>query len=95
MSGPEYTQLVALIQDATGLTVDENRMRDIRRVVEAMLEVEGLTDVETLTRRLVTLPPTHLLWRDLVNTVTVSETYFFRNKAHMNALREHHIEHQI
>lgn len=89
MSSLEYTQLVALIQDATGLTVDENRMRDIQRVTAAMLEVEGLPDVGALTKQLATLPPTHVLWRDLVNTVTVSETYFYRNRAHMNALRDH------
>ena len=89
MSETAFERLITLIQETTGLTVDENRQRDVQRVVQGILAAEQLPDVRALIDRLERQPLHTALWRDLINTVTVSETYFFRNQAHFDALRHH------
>ncbi len=88
MNGPEYQQLYNLISTLTGLTVDENRHADIGRVVTEMLVTHGLHNVSDLVYWLAALPATHPAWRDLIRTITVGETYFFRNQAHFQTLQE-------
>ncbi len=88
MTQPDYGQLYDLIEAHTGLTLDENKRKDIQRVVEPLLAAEGLADVHSLNVLLDDLPLTDDKWRLLTQTVTIGETYFFRNRAHFNALRD-------
>lgn len=87
--GTEFDRLIAFIQDRTGLTVDDNRQQDVQRVIQAMLRAGGLPDMATLAGQLTAAPLTHDLWRDLINAITIGETYFFRNGPQFNALRDH------
>ena len=50
-----------------------------------------LTPEETLSNLLATLknkPESYPAWRMIIQALTVGETYFFRNQAHLKALRE-------
>lgn len=93
MTAPEssshYTYLYNLIQMRTGLTLDDHRRGNIMRVADELMTTMRLTGVHSLSLALTLSPLTHPLWQQLIQAITVGETYFFRNQAQFNALRNH------
>jgi len=85
----QYTYLYNLIQTRTGLTLDDHRRGNIMRVADELMTTMRLTSVHSLSLALTLSPLTHPLWQQLIQTITVGETYFFRNQAQFNALRNH------
>lgn len=84
----EYLALIELIEQRTGLRTDETRQADIARTVDGLLLAEGLLDVDSLRLALCQRPIGHPLWRAVIRATTIGETYFFRNMAQFQALRE-------
>ena len=81
-----YPILYEFIQDRSGIILDKHRKEDLRKVIA---EILGSTDIESareLEQFLDTQPITHTLWQKLVGSITVGETYFYRNRAHIEAL---------
>jgi len=76
--------LYKTIQQRTGLVLNETRRQDIVRYIEK-LDIDHANYLEKLQ----CLPVSHKLWQDIIHHATVGETYFFRNKAHFNALQHH------
>ena len=83
----DYERLYNLITAHTGLRPDKHRRKDVVRIVDRMMEEASLNGSLSLTALLDKYPFTHEIWQDLLQAVTVGETYFYRNSAHMNALR--------
>lgn len=78
----EHQQLHELIRIRTGHKLDDNRMDDILRVLKSA----DVSDSATLFR--VIANENSSLWQQLINTVTIGETYFFRNQDQHNALQQ-------
>ncbi len=79
----DYDNLYDLIQERTGMMLDEHRRDKVRKALGTLLEPTG----HNLLPKLLEYPPTHSLWQELIHAITIGETYFFRNKAQLNALR--------
>jgi len=73
-----------VIQQRTGLTLNDIRRREIARYIDHFSE-----SIKDYLNKLQCLPITDPLWQDLLQHATVGETYFFRNSAHFNALRHY------
>lgn len=88
---PDHKQgvLDTLITNRTGLVLNDNRRANLDRVVTDLLSRLHIADPEALARQLDLLPFTDELWQQLLQAITVGETYFFRNRAHFHALREY------
>src|SRR5262245_30914425 len=84
------TQIVALIEERTGLLLREShRVLDAQRaIVSAMTKLE-YQDMEMLYRQLLLSEARQPVWQMLLQSLTIGETYFFRNQAHFDALRNH------
>ena len=52
------------------------------------MQVTGIDTVERYLRQLESTAINQEIWVDLIHRLTVGETYFFRNPAHMSALYE-------
>ena len=89
LEAPDYERLYERITQHTGLSPDKHRRADIVRVVENLMESADLSGEQGLSALLEEYPFTHKVWQVLLQTVTIGETYFFRNQAHINALRTH------
>ncbi|MBN1966610.1 MAG: protein-glutamate O-methyltransferase, partial [Anaerolineae bacterium] len=88
MTQPEYEPLYSLITNRTGLLLDENRQENVRRVIAALNDAGDVSGPAALAQELAHTPFTHRLWQQVLEVITIGETYFFRNQAHFNALRE-------
>jgi len=77
-------RLYEVIQERTGLTLNDIRRREIARYIDRVS-----VRVDDYLNKLQCMPTTDPLWQDLLQHATVGETYFFRNSAHFSALRHH------
>jgi len=84
----EYQALIEFIEQRTGLRTDESRQAEVARTVDGLLLAEGLLDVSSLRLALGQHPIGHPLWRAVIRATTIGETYFFRNAAQFQALRD-------
>ena len=85
-SSIEYKKIVDLVADRMGLAFNDHREKLLQDALKRMLSSD-LTLAKILTT-LLCEPETHPLWRTIIQVLTVGETYFFRNQAHLKALRE-------
>ena len=85
-SSIEYQEIVDLVATRMGLAFNDHREKLLQGTLNRMLS----SDL-TLSKLLTTLtfePESHPLWRTIIQALTVGETYFFRNQAHLKALRD-------
>src|SRR5579871_3318133 len=86
-SAEEFETLVTLIRQRTGLTVSDTRTDDILSAISKLVDKHRLTGISALVGALRVDSTAGELWQQLVELVTVGETYFFRNEAQFRALR--------
>ena len=82
-----YEHFRDLILARTGVVFDPRRRDALTRGVLAAAGRAGCEDPEEYYRLLRGAGTQQQLWDDLIGTITVGETYFFRNSAHIDALR--------
>jgi len=80
-------QIFDVIQKRIGISLNEYRRQEIAR----FLNQKALSQTESaeFLRQLELQPLTHIVWQDLLHYITIGETYFFRNRVHFEALRNH------
>lgn len=83
---PAYQNLVHLISVRLGLQFTDHRHRTLQAVLEQTLASKGAADLDQLTQRLSRTDDQDPLWQSFVQALTVGETYFYRNQAHVQAL---------
>lgn len=89
VSDHEYECFKELIASRTGLVFGQQRHEALRRGVCAAANRAGSSGLDVFYRGLQQLNTDHPMWDDLISELTIGETYFFRNKSHMEALRHH------
>jgi chemotaxis protein methyltransferase CheR len=83
------SQIITLIEQKAGLLLREShRQADAQRAITSAVTDLGLRDAEALYYQLQQHDSQHLIWQTLIQSLTIGETYFFRNKAHFDSLRE-------
>lgn len=85
-SSEEYQILFNLVEMRTGLSLEQRRREDV------MVVLADLSESKLSTPQLVQIlhqqPITHPWWQEIINVITVGETYFFRNEDQFRMLRE-------
>lgn len=76
--------LIDFIQNHTGLVLNERNSNALSKLL-GELTTDRLPEI--LKRTLSSSGYTHPLWQRIIQAITVGETYFFRNKSHIQALR--------
>lgn len=88
MDEATFFRLRDLLQSRSGLHFKpEQRDEFVIGVQEAMIAT-GFHDYSAYYQALMTTPNEHPIWKQLVNQLTIGETYFFRNNWQFKALRE-------
>ncbi len=80
-------QLYLLIESRTGLVLNEHQRADIASVLDSLPTSPDGNPFDDPRTLLAETPVTHPLWQRLVQSITVGETYFFRNQAQFDVLR--------
>jgi chemotaxis protein methyltransferase CheR len=84
------TQIIALIEERAGLILRENhRAADVQRAITLVIAQFHMEDTDTLYQQLLYNDSSQPAWQKLLQALTIGETYFFRNEAHFDALRNH------
>ncbi len=84
LSVADHQCLYELIQARLGVNLTDNQRNDVLPVVESLLTSTGFNG---LLDALAEAPVDNPQWQQIVNVVTVGETYFFRNQYQFDALR--------
>jgi len=85
----EYKLFRDLILGRTGMYFGLRRRDALTHGVSAAAERAGCESLGEYHRLLQGARTDGELWDDLIGAITVGETYFFRNPAHFDALRQH------
>jgi len=82
-------QAEALIASRLGLDFSKGRQADLERGLVQACRTSSVSAPETYLAWLATLPDESTEWRRLAGHLTVGETYFFRDRALFEALKQH------
>ncbi len=88
MSDEVQVQARALIADRLGLAFEENRQADLERGLRQALGHSPVRPPEQYLAWLATLPDESPEWSRLASSLTVGETYFFRDRSCIDALEQ-------
>lgn len=77
-----------LIADRLGLDFPENRQADLKRGLGQVLGNSTIRSPEQCLTWLASLPDESPEWRVLASSLTIGETYFFRDRAFVDALQQ-------
>ncbi len=83
----DFGSLETLVARKTGLKVDPTRHAEIEQILSAMGGIVGLPTFPALLHMLVNSKATDPLWRQLIDRITIGETYFFRDSAQCGVLQ--------
>ena len=83
-----FTQLRELIQDRSGLFFSTDQHADFVTGIQRAMLNSDFDDPYLYHYQLEQSATDHPLWKQVVNELTIGETYFFRNRWHFKALRE-------
>ena len=81
-------ELSAFVAARMGLHFPPERWRDLARGIQSAARELGFADAEAYARRLLASAPTRREFEILASHLTVGETYFFRERQALDALRE-------
>ena len=84
-----YQQARALIARRLGLHFPQGRRANLERGLLTACHAASVPRLETYLAWLTTLPTASQEWRRLAGSLTVGETYFFRDRASLAALEQH------
>jgi len=84
-----FFQLCSFITGQWGLDFGENREEQIFRAVQTRMEELGLASAFDYSRLLIRSDQREQESRNLLDLITVNETFFFRHKAQFDLLRDH------
>ena len=79
--------LFDIIQSRLALTLDDHRRADTIRAVEDLAAGGNRLQLGDVIATLSREPITHAIWQKFIQIATVGETYFFRDRDQINALR--------
>jgi chemotaxis protein methyltransferase CheR len=83
----DLSLIYSAIQERTGLRLSDTQKQDLERLLLNPQFLPDKTNLTELPMLLLEQPTDSTVWQSLIRTVTVGETYFFRNQAQFEALR--------
>lgn len=83
----QYNDLYNLIQSRTGLSIDSSKRKSLKQLITQQLtHISSLFAYEQMLSQASSTDP---LWQEVIQHITIGETYFSRNQSHFEALRLH------
>ena len=89
LSHDDLLRFQHMLKDRTGLHFGQDKQRDLSRRLIGAMQAASVASLEAYNRRLWASALDQAVWADLISRLTVGETYFMRNPAHIAALRTH------
>ncbi|MBN1287923.1 MAG: tetratricopeptide repeat protein [Anaerolineae bacterium] len=89
LNDTDYERFRGLLLERSGLHFPDNKRRDLDLGLRNAMNDAGIDDLDVYYRRLAGGTTTDPTWESLIQYLTIGETYFFRNAAHFDALRNH------
>lgn len=86
MSAADFRDWQALLEDRTGVVVNEQRRAFLQTSLGARMRELGIADYGTYYRQVTDGPRGAVEWSNLLDRLTVQETRFFRHKASFEVL---------
>ncbi|MDH0291622.1 protein-glutamate O-methyltransferase [Pseudomonas sp. GD04087] len=86
MSAADFRDWQALLEDRTGVVVNEQRRAFLQTSLGARMRELGIADYGTYYRQVTDGPRGAVEWSNLLDRLTVQETRFFRHKASFDVL---------
>ena len=87
LPAPELEEFSAFVAGRTGLHFPRERLADLERAIARAAPELGFADAGTCIRWFLASPPDKERLETLAAHLTVGETYFFRNKADFDAIK--------
>ena len=88
-SNSEHNRIAEYVSTRLGIVINHHRHKVLNDHLQRMLAMYALESLSDLYDTLRKEPDTHPMWQHIIDVVTIGETYFFRNQAHLNALNKH------
>ncbi len=89
LSIEEFIALRNLIYERTGMFFSENKIYYIKKRLQKRMQACGAATVQEYLRLLKFFDPKQREFQELVNLLTVNETYFFREFSQLKVFAEH------
>ncbi|MFV3329473.1 protein-glutamate O-methyltransferase [Pseudomonas sp. NY15437] len=89
MSAADFRDWQALLEDRTGVVVNEQRRAFLQTSLGARMRELGIADYGTYYRQVTDGPRGAVEWSNLLDRLTVQETRFFRHKASFEVLERY------
>jgi len=89
LTNTDYDRFQDLVLRRCGLYFPRAKKQALARGLAEALAQSSCTDLGDYYEMLRTCSSSHHEWDVLISTLTVGETYFFRNKGHFDALEKH------
>lgn len=89
MSAADFRDWQALLEDRTGVVVNEQRRAFLQTSLGARMRELGIADYGTYYRQVTDGPRGAVEWSNLLDRLTVQETRFFRHKASFDVLESY------
>lgn len=89
LSDQDYERFRDLLLKRSGLHFPQPKRRDLEIGLRHAMRDANATDLDSFYQHLATGKTTDLSWENLIQHITIGETYFFRNAPHYIALRDH------
>lgn len=87
LSSGEFGELSRLIEARTGISFSQEKRRDVAMKIADLVQGDrGLASGGDLVRA---AKSSDVALQKIINRLTIGESYFFRNKPHFDALKEH------
>ena len=84
---PTYNKLKLLILDKVGLKLDSRKYYEVEQTLLKGFNKSSFTQLQDYIKWLQSIPVSNSNWRQLIEVLTINETYFFRNTPQFIALR--------
>ena len=84
-TNPLITEISMLVETRTGIAASAQPRGTLHDIVISLAK----GDVDNYFQRLRIYKETDPIWQDLLNALTIGETYFLRDRAHFHLLREY------
>ena len=89
LSGKHYRQFQTLILNRTGMLLGQRRQNALGRGVTEQAQNMAQGDVDRYFSLLEKADTDTPLWDELIQEITIGETYFFRDKSQISTLEKH------
>jgi chemotaxis protein methyltransferase CheR len=79
-----FSTVIHLIEDRTGIILNERSLEKLLKLLQELNKTQSIPELENSLQE---ADFNQIIWQRIIQVLTVGETYFFRNKNQMAALR--------